>query len=80
MTNVPEIEVRLMPAKYFRLFINGRERDTWSGRKVAIRKILKREYGIDLRTDPRIIKNYIEKTTRKISEVAGVETIIRHNL
>ena len=64
------IEVILMPAKYYQLWINGVHYWIYNS-KCSIRKYLKRTFGIDLWTDQRIIKNYIEFRTKKVGAKNG---------
>jgi hypothetical protein len=69
---VPEIIVEYTSQKYYNLFLDGVKTDYgFYHSKKGLERYLKRRFDIDLRTDGRIIKNYKEYTTRKISEKKG---------
>ena len=81
MDKIPTIHVEKMPAGYYNLYLDGKK--IWfsfSLQKKSLERYLKRNYDVDLRTDPRITKNYKEFTTRKISEKNGQKFYIKKQL
>ncbi len=78
---LPHIEVRLVPQKYYNLYINGVKREFIYGHsKKFMERYLKKTYGIDLRTDPRISKNFKEYTTRLVRAENGVKHYVKKEL
>lgn len=78
---LPIIHLNLNSLKYYELFINGVKKDfIYGSSKKFMERYLKRTYGIDLRTDPRVIKNYKETTTRKTHERNGIKYYIKKPL
>lgn len=63
-------------AKFYRLFVNGNRVNItgFACDKWAFRNYFKNKYGVDLRTDPRIKKNYKEFTTKKINANTYIKT------
>lgn len=78
---LPVIHVHLNTMKTWELFVNGEKvRYNWYPSKRALTRYLKNTYGIDLRTDKRITRNYIEYEQRKVFEKNGVQTITKRPL
>lgn len=78
---VPTIHLVKMPAGYYNLFLNGKKKNfIYGSSKKFMERFLKRTYRIDLRTDPRVIKNFKEFTIKKVGEKNGKILYIKTRL
>lgn len=76
------MRVQKMPGSWYKLFIDGKQKELpyFGTSKRSLTRFLKKEYDIDLRTDKRIQKNYVEKITRVVQTKGDIKLIINQPL
>ncbi|MEK6882867.1 MAG: hypothetical protein AABY22_24805 [Nanoarchaeota archaeon] len=78
---LPVIHLNINSMKFYELFIDGEKINflCYPSKRV-MKRYLKMAYGIDLRTDKRVIKNYKEFTTRLVYKIGNRKIYSRKNL